>query len=88
MNAAAVSDELLALLCCPESRQPLVRAEREVVEKLEKLRAAGTLRNGAGRTVEEPITDGLVRKDCEVFYPIQNGIPLLVTDEAVALTKL
>ncbi len=89
MNATgAVSDELLALLCCPESRQPLLRASREVVEKVERLRVAGTLRNGVGRTVDEPITDGLVREDGAVFYPIQSGIPLLVTDEAVALTKL
>ena len=89
MNAApAVSDELLALLCCPETRQPLVRASREVVERVERLRAAGTLRNGAGRTVEEPITDGLVRADGEVFFAIRCGIPQMVADEALALAKV
>jgi len=77
---------MLALLCCPETRQPLARATAAVVARLEERRAAGSLRNRGGQVIDAPIEAGLVRADGALFFPIRSGIPLLVLDEAVNVT--
>jgi len=82
-----ISDELLALVCCPETRQRLARATPEVVSRLEARRLAGSLRNRGGLLIDAPIEAGLVREDGMLFFPIRSGIPLLVTDEAVSLSE-
>ena len=78
---------LLPLLCCPLSRQPLAFAPPELLARLEAQRAAGTLRNRAGRLLAERIEAGLVRADGAVFFPVCAGIPLLVAEESVALSQ-
>ncbi|MCE9609269.1 MAG: hypothetical protein K8R23_03480 [Chthoniobacter sp.] len=80
-----ISDELLTLLCCPETRQPLAAAPSELVAKLEAQRAAGKLINRAGQPLSEPITEGLLRADGAAFFPMSDGIPLLTPDDAVLL---
>lgn len=74
---------LLALLCCPETRQPLAVAPVDLLARLESLRVAGKLTNRAGGALTEPIMAGLLRVDGAVFFPVCGGIPLLVADEAV-----
>jgi uncharacterized protein YbaR (Trm112 family) len=81
----SIASELLALLCCPETHQPLGIAAAELVGRLEAQRAAGALRNRAGVPIEEPVQAGLVRADGAVFFPVRAGIPMLVMDEAVNL---
>jgi len=46
------------------------------------------VKNQAGRPVEQPIADGLLRADKTLLYPIHDGIPLLVPDEAISLADL
>ena len=84
MNPSPTFDHaLLALLCCPETRQPLSFAPAGLLATLERARAAGQLVNRAGQPVAEPITEGLLRADGAVFYPMIEGIPLLTPDDAV-----
>lgn len=76
---------LLALLCCPETRQALAVASPELLARLETARVEGKLRNRAGHALTEPITAGLLRADGAVFFPVSGGIPLLVPGEAVMI---
>lgn len=80
-----LADEVLALLRCPETKQPLTRATPGLVAHLEALRAAGRLRDRAGDACCAPVEDGLVRADGTLFYPIRDGIPVLLVPEAVTL---
>ena len=81
-----IDESLLPLLCCPLSRQPLAFAPPELLARLERERAAGTLRNRGGLPLTERIKAGLVRADGVVFFPVRAGIPLLVAEESVALS--
>src|SRR5258708_39157810 len=47
--------ELLKILCCPETHQPLTLATPAMVETLNREIAAGSLQNRAGRKVVEKI---------------------------------
>ena len=84
--ASVIDPLLLPLLRCPLSRQTLAPAPRELVDRLETARAAGTLRNRAGQALAEPIDAGLVRADGALFFPVRSGIPVLVAEEAVPLS--
>jgi uncharacterized protein YbaR (Trm112 family) len=80
-----IAAELLALLRCPESRQPLSPAAPELLARLESDRAAGKLRNRAGNAVTQAIEQGLVREDGRRFYPVMADIPVLIAAEAIDL---
>ncbi len=79
---------LLALLRCPETRQPLAIAPAGLIARLESARSSGTLTNRAGQPLTEPITEGLLRTDGKVFFRICAAIPLLVSDEAVVVPQV
>lgn len=80
-----MNPELLALLCCPESRQELKLAEAGLVERLNRQIASGALKNRAGLPVAEPLDGGLVRADGHYLYPIRRNIPVLVAEEGIGL---
>jgi uncharacterized protein YbaR (Trm112 family) len=64
--------DLLAILCCPETRQPLHEASSQ------ELAAA------RGRSGEE-LAEGLVREDGKILYPVRDGIPVLIVDQGISL---
>jgi uncharacterized protein YbaR (Trm112 family) len=80
-----VSSELLEILVCPETKQPVAMASEEVLAQLNEKVAAGTLRNRGGDAVEKPIAEGLVREDGKVLYPVDDGIPVMLIEESIEL---
>ncbi len=76
---------LLAILVCPETRMPVHAADDALVAQLNREAAAGRLRNRSGRKVEGPIEGGLVRQDGAVLFPILDGIPVMLIEEAIPL---
>ena len=80
-----IDPELLKIMCCPESHQPLAAAESAVVEKINQRITAGQMQNRAGRTVAEIIDGGLIRADKKFLYPIRHEIPIMLIDEAIPL---
>jgi uncharacterized protein YbaR (Trm112 family) len=80
-----IDEELLEILCCPETRQSLALAAPEVLERVNAAIAAGRQRKVGGETVAEPIEAGLVRADGKVLYPIREGIPELLIEEGLPL---
>ena len=54
------------------TRQPLQMADREALAQ-------------ASAAASRPIGAGLLREDGKVLYPISDGIPLLLEEEAIAL---
>jgi uncharacterized protein YbaR (Trm112 family) len=81
----SVDPELLKIMCCPETHQPIALAEAPLIEKLNQQIAAGQLKNRAGRPVNEKIDGGLVREDKKFLYPIRADIPVMLIDEAIPL---
>ena len=73
-----INKELLEILVCPEDRTSLSLAEPAMVAKVNQMIEAGTLTNRGGEAVEDKVEGALVREDRKVFYPIIDGIPVLV----------
>ena len=59
-------------------------------EELSRLNAAiagGGVQNRAGKPVTEPLESGLVPQSEPFVYPVLDGIPVLLTDEAIPMPK-
>ena len=59
----ALDPQLLEMLRCPASRQPLREADAALVERVNQAIAAGGVQDQIGRPVLLPLDGGLVRED-------------------------
>ena len=80
-----IDQQLMRLLCCPETHQDLREAKSELVTRLNEQIAAGLVKNRAGQPVSEKLDGGLIRSDSRFLYPIRQDIPLMLIDEAIPL---
>jgi uncharacterized protein YbaR (Trm112 family) len=83
-----IDKEFLDLLVCPENRTRLHLADEATVARLNAAVAAGKLVNCGGQAVAQPVQGGLIREDGARLYPIRDGIPVLLIDEAIATDQL
>ena len=84
----AVSQELLAILVCPATKQPMTLAPTELVATLNTRIQSGSLKNRAGEVVSTVMDAALVREDQRYCYPIRDDIPVMLIDEAIPLPPL
>lgn len=80
-----IDPELLEILACPETKEPVSPASAELIERLNAAIRAGRVLNRGGETVKEPIDGGLVRADRLYLYPVRDEIPIMLIEEAIPL---
>ena len=81
----SIDPELLEILVCPETKQPVSLADEAVIARLKADAEAGTLRNRGGEAVTKPIEEALIREDGKVLYPVDDGIPVMLVEESIEL---
>ncbi|HNX68343.1 MAG TPA: hypothetical protein PLL75_00765 [Candidatus Omnitrophota bacterium] len=80
-----VKQELLDVLCCPETKQGLSVADAALVAKINERIAKKELKDRGGKTVTQTIDSGLVRADKKFLYAVRNDIPVMLIDESIPL---
>jgi uncharacterized protein YbaR (Trm112 family) len=83
-----VDEKLLEILVCPENRTPLATADEELLAKLNRVIGEGNVKNRLGQTIETELKTGLVREDRLLLYPVVDGIPVMLVDEAIPLEQI
>jgi uncharacterized protein YbaR (Trm112 family) len=81
-----VSSELLEILVCPETKQPISLASEAILATLNEKIEAKHLKNRGGEKVTSPITEGLVREDGRILYLVDDGIPVMLIEESIELS--
>lgn len=79
--------KLLDILVCPTSRQPLALLDTAGLEALNRAVAAGALKRGDGSAQAQPLREALVTRDRGTVYRIDDGIPVLLAEEAIATAQ-
>ena len=80
-----IDKELLAILCCPETKQSVVLADGDAIRQINDAIKAGTAVSRHGAKVVDAIDGGLVREDGKYMYPIREDIPIMLIDQAIPL---
>ncbi len=83
-----IDKRMLKILVCPEDQTPLAPADDQLLARLNRAIRTGEVENLGGQPVLEPVEDGLVRGDQTRLYPIVDGIPVLLADEAISLKQI
>lgn len=81
-----IAPDLLGILVCPETKQPVQLAEAALVGQLNEKIRRNELLNRAGVQVTEVADGALVRADGKVAYLIREDIPIMLVDEAIQLS--
>jgi uncharacterized protein YbaR (Trm112 family) len=79
---------LLDILCCPVTKSPVRLLSSGELEALNRAIAADTLRTESGASVKSPATAGLITRDGRTIYRIEDDIPVMLADEAIATAQI
>ncbi len=80
-----VAQELLDILVCPETKQPVRQADEALLARLNTAIDQGRVKSQDGRPVTQSVREGLVREDGLLLYPVRDDIPIMLIDEAIPL---
>ena len=80
--------DLLAMLCCPETKQAVALADEQLIQKVNGAIERGALKNKAQKPVTEKLDGGLIRSDNKILYPVREDIPVMLIDEGIPLDQV
>src|SRR5690606_36344376 len=78
--------KLLALLVCPATRQPVALLDSRGLEALNQAIAGGSVVRGDGSAQSTALREALVTRDRKRVYRVDDGIPVLLAEEAIVTT--
>src|SRR5258705_12171269 len=81
-----VDQELLKILADPKTKEPLRLATADELKRGNAAITQGT-KNVGGQDVQDALTEALVAANAKRVYPVRDGIPGLLADEASALPE-
>jgi len=80
--------KLLDLLVCPVTRQPLALLDGRGLQALNDAIQAGGVVRGDGSAQTESVQAALVTRDRKTVYRIDDGIPVLLAEDAIATAQV
>jgi uncharacterized protein len=83
----SLPDQLLDVLCCPVSREPLLPLSANRLKKLNQAIEEGDVLYVDHTAVDKKIKSALISRDGKVIYPIEGGIPVLLAERGIGTTQ-
>ena len=80
--------KLLDILACPATRQPLAMLDKAGLEALNRAIAAGGVRRVDDASQVASLREALVTRDHKLVYRVDDGIPVLLVEEAIATSQV
>ena len=83
-----IDRRLLDILCCPVTKSPVRPLSAGELDALNRAIAGGSIRTGSGSALKAPAGAGLITRDGRTIYRIEDDIPVMLADEAVATSQI
>ena len=83
----SLNPELVGVLACPETHEPVTLASEAQLQQLREAIAAGTARRRDGSEIEPDFEGALLSHGGKVAYLVRDGIPNLLIDERLELDR-
>ena len=80
--------KLLDLLVCPTTRQPLSLLDAAGLSALNAAIQAGGIVRDDGNPQSAPLAEALVTRDRKTVYRVDDGIPVLLAEDAIATAQI
>ena len=80
--------KLLDIVCCPVTRSSLELLPERELAALNQLIGEKRIKNREDAIVDAPLTEALVTRSGKLIYPVRDGIPLLLEEQAMPLQQL
>ena len=81
-------NNLLDIVCCPVTRQPMSKLASKTLVRLNELIREQRVSSRGKALVSEELEGALVTDDGKLAYPIVDGIPVLLAERGIALDQL
>ena len=88
MTSPELDKDLLEILACPETKEPVHPADDDLIARVNAAIEAGGLTSRDGQKIERTLDGGLLRQDGKVLYPVRGGIPIMLIDEAILVESV
>ena len=80
-----MDQEFLNVLRCPKTQLPMELMAAEDLAQLNRAISEGKIKQVDGAVVKKPLAEALITRDRKTAYRIDDGIPILVIEQGLAL---
>ena len=78
-----VDPKLLDILRCPVTKQQVFPLTKQQLATINEAIATGNVVHADGSTIDLPLQEGLVTKNSNRVYRIEQDIPVMLEDESI-----
>jgi len=83
-----IDPNLLDIICCPVTRQPLEPMPASRLARLNASIEERNIKDRARNPVIARLEQALVTEDGKLAYPVEDGIPVLLEERGIALSQI
>lgn len=83
-----MDQELINILCCPQSKVPVELLSADDLAKLNRAIAAGKIKQVDGAAVKKPLSEALITRDRKTIYRVDEGIPVMLIEQGISAEQI
>ena len=84
----SVDSKLLEILVCPTTKVPVKLLGKDKLAILNRCIEAGEVRHADGTVVPASLEAALITEDGRTVYPVEDDIPVMLEDQAIAANQV